>query len=91
MTNSLTETTPEQKPAVNSGFAVTAMVLGIVSIFLAWLFCITSILAIIFAGVDMKKASDEGRKPSGMAITGLVLGIIFTAFYGLILIAGAAA
>jgi len=61
------------------GKAITAMVLGIISI----VFCITGyfalllgILAIIFASLSLKNEK-TGR---GMAITGLVTGIIGTIF-----------
>lgn len=58
-----------------SGFAVTSLVLGIIAFIPP--FFLSSILAIIFGGIAMGKT---GRDPNlagrGMAITGLVLGII---------------
>lgn len=61
-----------------NGFAIAALVLGIVSC-VVWACClntITCILAIIFgilALVQIKKNSQKGK---GMAITGLILGIV---------------
>ena len=58
--------------------AIAGLVLGCVSIFMFWLYAIVPILAIIFSGVSMNQAKKAGAKPNGMAIAGLVLGIIFT-------------
>lgn len=66
-------------PAVPSqGLAVTALVLGCCSVFFFWLYGIVPVLAIIFGGVSMNQSKKTGRKPSGMAVAGLTLGIIFT-------------
>jgi hypothetical protein len=62
-----------------SGFAITALVMGILSFFLGWLFLIGgvfSILAIVFGIIGLKKTKDGAQGGRGMAITGLVLGII---------------
>jgi hypothetical protein len=61
------------------GMAVAALVLGCVSIVFFWLYGITPILAIVFGGVSMNQAKKAGAKPNGMAIAGLVLGVVFTA------------
>ena len=61
-------------PTAKVGFGVTALVLGIVAIFLCWipLFgLILPILALIFGGIGIYL--QNGR---GMAIAGLVLGLI---------------
>jgi hypothetical protein len=67
---------PSQPPAVTtrtSGLAVASLVLGIVGIFLNFL----SILAIIFGGVAIAQTSkNPNLKGKGMAIAGLILGII---------------
>ena len=65
-------------PNTGQGMGVTGLVLGIVSIFLFWLYAIVPILAIIFSGISMNQTKKEGAKFNGMAIAGLVLGIIFT-------------
>jgi hypothetical protein len=62
-----------------SGFAITALVMGILSFFLGWLSLIGgvfSILAIVFGIIGLKKTKDGAQGGQGMAITGLVLGII---------------
>lgn len=70
-----TETAPA--PAQSTGFGITSLVLGCVGVLFFWLYAIVPVLAIIFGGIDIKRAKDAGRKPSGLAIAGLVLGIVF--------------
>jgi hypothetical protein len=69
--------------ARNSGLAVASLVLGIVGVFINPL----SILAIIFGAIAM---SQTGRNPNlkgrGMAVAGLVLGIVVAAFWIIIII-----
>ena len=73
-------------PPPAQGLAITSMVLGILGVFTFWLYGVIPILAIIFGAVAMSKAKKAGRKPSGMAITGLTLGIIFTALCALVVV-----
>jgi hypothetical protein len=74
-----TETLPAPAaPNTGQGMGVTGLVLGIVSIFSFWLYAIVPILAIIFSGISMNQTKKAGAKFNGMAIAGLVLGIIFT-------------
>ena len=63
---------PPQRPTTD-GLAVASMVLGIL-----WIYWIGSILAVIFAGVAIKRinASNGWRTGKGMAVAGLVLGIV---------------
>ena len=63
---------PPQRPTTD-GLAVASMVLGIL-----WIYWIGSVLAVIFAGVAIKRinASNGWRTGKGMAVAGLVLGII---------------
>ncbi len=69
--------------ARTSGLAIASLVLGIVGIFINFL----SILAIIFGAIAM---GQTGRNPNlkgrGMAVAGLVLGIIVAAFWIIIII-----
>jgi hypothetical protein len=61
-----------------SGFAIASLVLGIVGILINPL----AILAIIFGGIGMSQTGkDPNLKGKGMAIAGLVLGIIMVAFW----------
>jgi hypothetical protein len=56
-----------------NGLAVAALVLGIV-----WLYGLGSVLAIIFGGVAMNQCTrdPDGYSGKGMAVAGLVLGIL---------------
>ena len=73
-----------------NGLAVAALVLGCCSVFFFWLYGIVPVLAIIFGGVSMDRSKKAGRKPSGMAVAGLTLGIIFTAIAVLVFAAALA-
>jgi len=55
------------------GLAVASLVLGI-----TWCYWIGSILAVIFAAVALKRINESGgwRTGKGMAIAGLVLGLV---------------
>lgn len=78
---------PPQQPD-NNGLAITAMVLGIVSIPALCIPIVNFVmgpLAIVFSVLGMRRASVTGRG-KGMAITGLVLGIIASAFIILALV-----
>lgn len=61
--------------SVGSGSAVASLILGIVGIFIP---VILSILAVIFGGVGISNANSRGTSGKGMAIAGLVLGILGT-------------
>jgi hypothetical protein len=68
---------PTAAPAAQTakvGFGVTALVLGIVAIFLCWIpliGLILPILALVFGGIGIYLHNGKG-----MAVAGLVLGII---------------
>ena len=53
------------------GLAIASLVLGI-----CWVCWIGSALAVIFGHISIRNAKAEGRKPSGMAVAGMVLGYI---------------
>jgi signal transduction histidine kinase len=74
-----------------NGMAVASMVLGILSVFLFWLWAVVPILAIIFGGVSMSATKKVGMKSNGMAVAGLTLGIIFTAIFAILLMIGMSA
>ncbi len=66
----------EVKPVI--GFAVAALVLGILSLFIFPFVC--GPLAIIFGGIALKRASNNPNKEGrGLALAGLIIGIIGTA------------
>jgi hypothetical protein len=62
---------PMQRPT--NSMATASLVLGIVGLFLP----ILSILALIFGGIGISKAN-QGAAGKGLAVAGLVLGIIGT-------------
>lgn len=68
-------TTPPLNPTVPSskGFAITALVLGIVSIFSALISLVTGPLAIIFGSLAVSRAN-ASKERKGMAVWGIVLG-----------------
>ena len=76
---------PQYPPArPTSGLAITALVLGLVG---------GAILAVIFGHVALNDIRKTGKDGKGMAVAGLVLGYVETAFWilGLVLFAVAAA
>ena len=81
----------ENAPSPRHGLAIASMVLGITAFFpgccLAIYFVpfVLSVLAIVFGALSLK------RSKSGMAITGLVLGIVCISLYLALLIAGISA
>jgi hypothetical protein len=67
---------PEDKPRTD-GMSIAAMVCGIVGVLIPGTGIILSILAIIFGAIGMGRTSRNTElKGKGMAITGLVLGIL---------------
>jgi uncharacterized membrane protein len=74
-----------------NGFAVSALVLGILSVVLLWVPVVgmlLAVLAIIFGAIGHSKyrryPNIEGR---GMSITGVVLGIVSIVIYVIIIVA----
>lgn len=61
----------------NSGMAIAGMVLSLVGIIPCfWWIQLPGLLGLIFGAIGMKQTKDGSRKGRGMAITGVVLGII---------------
>ena len=54
-----------------NGYAIASMVLGIL-----WLWCVGSLLALIFGYVSLRQIRERGEAGRGMAIAGIVLGWI---------------
>jgi Na+/proline symporter len=64
-------------PQGNSGMAVASMVLSLVGIIPCFFALqIPGLLGVIFGFVGLKQTKDGARKGRGMAIAGLVIGII---------------
>jgi hypothetical protein len=64
-----------------NGLAIASMVLGIL-----WIYWVGSILAVIFGAIAIRQARDRNESGSGMAIAGLVLGLVGLGTLALILI-----
>lgn len=69
-----------------NGKSIAALVLGILSIIFPYIGFIIGIIAIVFANLALKEIKRKGEQGRGMAIAGLVCGIIATAIYAIILI-----
>jgi hypothetical protein len=69
---------PLYAPTRTNGFAVTSLVLGICGIVLFCLYAIPCILAIIFGAISLNQFKTQPNVYSGrgMAVAGLVLGIV---------------
>lgn len=65
------ETFPQYVVRRTNGLAIASMVLGIL-----WIWWIGSVLAVIFGFVSLKQIKERGEGGRGMAIAGLVLGLI---------------
>ena len=72
----------QEAPPRSQGLSVASMVLGIVSLIVPFVGLATGPLAVIFAGVQLRRHA-PGR---GMSIAGLVTGIIGTALYAFFLV-----
>lgn len=73
-------------PPKTNGKAIAALVIGIIGLFIPYIGFILGIIAIVFASMafkEMKKTHEQGR---GLAIGGLVCGIIATAIYAIIIL-----
>lgn len=82
---------PAQPAPRVSGFAVTALVCGVVGLVLCWVPGVDVILGIIaatFGALGWHQAS-KGRPGFGMAIAGMVLGIVTLVVFTVLIIAAA--
>lgn len=78
---------PMGGPPVTNTMALTSMILGILGIFVAWIF--TSIPAIICGHIARRQIRNSGGTQSGdgMAIAGLITGYLMTLLF-LVLVVG---
>lgn len=77
------EETEPRKPEFKPGnpAATTGLVLGIASIFLGGLVGLLPIIAIVFAGIGLSRASARQNAGKIQAWIGLILGIVYTVVY----------
>jgi hypothetical protein len=67
---------PNAKPQ-NSGMAIASMVCSLVGLIPCfWVFQIMGLLGVIFGFVGLRQTQDNRRGGRGMAVAGLVIGII---------------
>jgi hypothetical protein len=74
---------PYVVPKTN-GKSIAALVMGILSIMIPYLGFLIGIVAIIFASISLKEIKLRMEQGRGLAIAGLVCGIIGTAIYAII-------
>lgn len=69
------------------GLAIAALVLGLASIALFWVFGIVPVVAIVLGGIAISRTGREGRGGRNMAIAGTVLGTLgVVAFVALMIV-----
>ncbi|WP_438347757.1 DUF4190 domain-containing protein [Paenibacillus sp. FA6] len=77
---------PPMPPVKTNGKSITALVLGILSIALPYIGFLIGIIAIIFASLSFKELKYKNEEGRGMAVAGLVCGIVGTALYAIIIV-----
>ncbi|XID92021.1 DUF4190 domain-containing protein [Paenibacillaceae bacterium WGS1546] len=77
---------PPYSPPKTNGKSIAALVLGILAIVLPYIGFLVGIVAIIFASISLKEIKRSGEQGRGMAIAGLVCGIVGTAIYAVIIL-----
>jgi hypothetical protein len=73
-------------PPKTNGKSIAALVLGILSIMLPYIGFIIGIIAIVFSAISLKEIKKKQEQGRGMAIAGLVCGIVGTAIYAIIIL-----
>lgn len=76
---------PYVAPKTNSK-SIAALVLGILSVMIPYLGFLIGIVAIVFASISLKEIKLRMEQGRGLAIAGLVCGIIGTAIYAIIIL-----
>ncbi|ULO04683.1 DUF4190 domain-containing protein [Paenibacillus sp. 19GGS1-52] len=77
---------PQPPPARTNGKSIAALVLGILSIVLPYIGLLFGIIAIIFSAISLKEIRMRNEQGRGMAIAGLVCGIVGTILYAVIIV-----
>ena len=77
---------PPHLPSKTNSKAIVALVLGILSIVIPYIGLLFGIVAIVFASMAFKEIRLRQEQGRGMAVAGMVCGIIGTAIYGIILL-----
>ncbi|MNN36831.1 hypothetical protein D3C81_1507420 [compost metagenome] len=77
---------PPSPPAHTNGKSIAALVLGILSIVTPYIGLIFGIVAIIMSAISLKEIRNRYEGGRGLAIAGLVCGIIGTIIYALLIL-----
>ncbi|WP_458125508.1 DUF4190 domain-containing protein [Paenibacillus sp. Z3-2] len=77
---------PYVAPPKTNSKSIVSLVLGILSITIPYLGFLIGIVAIIFASLSFKEIRMRMEQGKGLAIAGLVCGIIGTAIYAVIIV-----
>lgn len=77
---------PPPPPAQTNGKSIAALVLGILSIVVPYLGFLIGIVAIILSTMSLKEIRNRYEQGKGMAIAGLVCGIVGTIIYAILIL-----
>jgi len=77
---------PPYEPPKTNGKSIAALVLGILALAIPYVGFVIGIIAIIFASLSLKEIRNTNEQGRGMAIAGLVCGIVGTALYAILLL-----
>lgn len=77
---------PPMPPVKTNGKSIAALVLGILAVITPYLGFLLGIIAIIFASISLKEIKRKNEQGRGLAIAGLVCGIVGTVLYAIIIV-----
>ncbi|GGF62653.1 hypothetical protein GCM10010912_04720 [Paenibacillus albidus] len=77
---------PPPPPQRTNGKSIASMVLGILSIVIPYIGFLFGIVAIILAAISLKEIRRTYEEGRGMAIAGLVCGIVGSLIYAILII-----
>ncbi|PYE47164.1 DUF4190 domain-containing protein [Paenibacillus barcinonensis] len=77
---------PYAAPPKTNSKSIVSLVLGILSVVIPYIGFLIGIAAIIFASISLKEIRMRMEQGKGLAVAGLVCGIIGTALYAIIIL-----
>lgn len=77
---------PPPPPAQTNSKSIAALVLGIYSIVIPYIGFLFGIIAIILSAISLKEIRTRYEQGKGMAIAGLVCGIVGTFLYAILIL-----
>ncbi|WP_438496991.1 DUF4190 domain-containing protein [Paenibacillus sp. IHBB 3054] len=78
--------TPPPPPAQTNGKSIASLVLGILSIVAPYIGLVFGIIAIILSAISLKEIRTRYEEGRGLAIAGLVCGIVGTIIYTILIL-----